>query len=226
MSQLALPYRIALVALLAFAGLWFVALRPKSNSAGTTPAAQTQPVAPGVKGLTTAIAKAHNASAQSDAANARIQAATGGTTATPSATSSPTAPATAAKPLSSTQEKAAAAAIPGLAPNDLSAPLLRALGKDKAVVLVFAGHGSDDRSVIRAVHQLSRRAGRLVVKIAPITAVGHYAAITRGVQVGQAPTTLVIAPDRVAQAIVGFTGTSEIRQAVGDALASAKAAKK
>lgn len=226
MSQLALPYRIALVALLALAGLWFVALRPKSDSGSSTPAAQTQPLAPGVKGLTTAIAKAHNASAESDAANARIQAATGGTTATPSAAGTAVAPATASKPLSSTQEKAAAAAIPGLAANDLSAPLLRALAKDKAVVLVFAGRGADDRSVVRAVDQLSRRGGRLVVKVAPIAAVGHYAAITRGVQVGQAPTTLVIAPDRQAQAIVGFTGTSEIKQAVGDALASAKAAKK
>lgn len=216
-DQLALPYRIALVALLAVAGLWFVALRPKSNSGSSTPAAQSQPLPPGVKGLSNAIAKAHNASAQSDAANSRIEAATGGSSATaPSAAKS--APATAAKPLSSTAAKAAAGAIPGLAPNDLSAPLLRDLARDRAVVLVFAGTGADDRSVVRAVQQLSRRHGKVVVKVAPITAVGRYAAITRGAQVGQAPTTLVIGPNHDARAIVGYTGTSELTQAIGDAL--------
>jgi hypothetical protein len=217
-SQLALPYRIALVALLAFAGLWFVALRPKSNSGSSTPAAQTQPVAPGVKGLTNAIAKAKNASAESDAANARIQAATGGTAAAP-ATAAP-ATATPAKPLSAAAAKPAAPALTGVAKGDLSAPLVAALAKDKAVVLVFAGTGADDRSVVRAARQLSHRHGKVVVKVAPIAAVGQYTAITRGAQVGGAPTTLVIAPDRQAQAIVGFTGTAELNQAISDALAS------
>jgi hypothetical protein len=220
-DQLALPYRIAMVALLAFAGLWFVALRPKSGS-GTkvaTPAAQSQPTAPGVKGLTNAIAKAHGASAASDAANARIQAATGGSSATaPSATA--TGPATAAaKPATATAKPAP---IAGVAPGDLSAPLIAALAKHRVVVLVFAGTSAVDRSVTRAVHGLSRQHGKVVVKVAPIGQVGRYAAITRGAQVGGAPTTLVIAPDRTAETIVGYTGKAEIRQAVGDALASAK----
>jgi hypothetical protein len=219
-SQLALPYRIALVALLAFAGLWFVALRPKSNSGSSTPAAQSQPVAPGVKGLTNAIAKAHNASAQSDAANARIQAATGGTAAASAPATA--APATSAAPSKPASSAPAAPALGGVVSGDLSAPLIAALGKDKTVVLVFAGSGADDRSVVRAAHQLSRHHGRVVVKVAPIAQVGRYAAITRGAQVGGAPTTLVIGPNRAAQAIVGFTGVAEIQQAVGDALAWAK----
>jgi hypothetical protein len=216
-SQLALPYRIALVALVAFAGLWFVALRPKSGSGtpSTPPAAQSQPTAPGVKGLTNAIAKAHNASAESDAANARIQAATGGSTA-----AAPAAPATAAKPLSSAASKPAVPAVKGLAVGDLSAPLLAALAKDKAVVVAFTGTAADDRSVARAIRQLPHRRGRVVVKIVPIGQVGHYTAITRGTQVATAPTTLVIGPNHEAQAIVGFTGTAELSQAIGDALAA------
>jgi hypothetical protein len=224
-SQLALPYRIALVALVAFAGLWFVALRPKSGSGtpSTPPAAQSQPTAPGVKGLTNAVAKAHNASAESDAANARIQAATGGSTAgAPAATAAPAtaAPATAAKPLSSAASKPAVPAVKGLAVGDPSAPLLTALAKDKAVVLAFTGTAADDRSVARAIRQLSHRRGRVVVKIVPIGQVGHYTAITRGTQVATAPTTLVIGPNHEAQAIVGFTGTAELSQAIGDALAA------
>lgn len=225
MDRLAPPYRIALVALIAFAGVYFVALRPKSGSGtpAATPAAHSQPTAPGVTGLTNAIAKAKNASAQSDAANARIQAATGGSGTATAPSTSAAAPTTTAKP--ATPAAKPAAAIAGVAPGDLSGPLMAALGRKDVVVLVFAGTGADDRSVTRAVHKISLHHGKVVVKVASIDQVGRYAAITRGAQVGGAPTTLIIGTDRVARAIVGYTGIAEIDQAVGDALAASRKTK-
>ncbi len=97
--------QIALVAVVLLAGMWFTVLRPKpaADTAAPTPAAVTpaptksEPVAPGVKGLTSAIDKAKGASATSDATNAKIQKASGGA---PTITGTPAAaaPAAAAKP--------------------------------------------------------------------------------------------------------------------------------
>jgi hypothetical protein len=42
----------------------------------------------------------------------------------------------------------------------------------------------------------------------------------RGAQVLQAPTTLVIGPDRSARSIAGYTTTAELDQAAADALAA------
>jgi hypothetical protein len=97
-DQVSRPMQIALVAVVLLAGMWFTVLKPKpaAETATVTPVAVTpapassKPVAPGVKGLTSAIDKAKGASAVSDATNAKIQQATG---------SSPAASApTAAKP--------------------------------------------------------------------------------------------------------------------------------
>jgi hypothetical protein len=92
--------QIALVAVVLLAGMWFTVLKPKpaAETAAVTPAtvtpapASSEPVAPGVKGLTNAIAKAKGASATSDATNAKIQKATGSAPAA-------SAPAAAAKPV-------------------------------------------------------------------------------------------------------------------------------
>jgi hypothetical protein len=77
--------QIALVAVVLLAGMWFTVLKPKpaAETAASTPVAVTpapassEPVAPGVKGLASAVEKAKGASAASDATNAKIQKATG-----------------------------------------------------------------------------------------------------------------------------------------------------
>lgn len=102
--------QIALVAVVLLAGMWFTVLKPKpaADTAAVTPVAVTpapassEPVAPGVKGLTSAVEKAKGASAASDAANAKIQKATGSAPAAAApAAAKPTVaakPAAAAKP--------------------------------------------------------------------------------------------------------------------------------
>jgi hypothetical protein len=223
-DQISPPFRIAVVAMLAMCAVWFTVLKPKDP--GADPAAST-PTAPGATGLGNDVNAAKGAAAASDAANAKVQAATGATatagTANELATGAHSAVAgksAHATPNATAKPKAKAAT------GDASAPLLRALDAKHAVVLVFWNRrGSDDRAVRRAVAQVDRHRGKVVVKAAPIAAVGRYEAITRGAQVLQSPTVLVIGPDRKARAIVGFTTTGELDQAVGDTLAAAKAAK-
>jgi hypothetical protein len=68
MSQVSRPMQVVLLVTVAFAAVWFVALRPKPSSAGGAPAtsAQTTPAAPGVAGLKSAIDQAHGAVATAD----------------------------------------------------------------------------------------------------------------------------------------------------------------
>jgi hypothetical protein len=255
-DQISLPYRIALVALLAVCALWFTVLKPGD------PASEPLPAAPGVTGLANDVDAAKGAVAASEASAAAKSAGTaGGSTgaasksstsgahaaavgakATPgtsasAATKSSTSgahaaavgakatratSASAAKPAKSAKPAKAAKAATG----DRSAPLLRALDRDRAVVLLFFNtRGIADKAVRRAVADVNRRDGRVLVKAVPVGDVGRYQAITRGAQVLQAPTALVIAPGKTAKPIVGYTTTAELDQAVADALAAKRAKK-
>jgi hypothetical protein len=220
-AQLSLPYRIAIVALLVVSALWFTVLRPKE-----APVPAPAATAPGVTGLANDTAAAQGAVANSAASAAATAAATGtdttGGAAAPAATA--TAPAATAPAAGTATPKAAAAKA--AAAGDRSAPLLRALDRDRAVVLLFWNRrGTDDRAVRRAVAAADRRDGKVVVKVARVRDVGRYGAITRGVQVAGSPTVLVIGPDHTAKPIVGLTTTGELDQAVGDTLAAHRAKK-
>jgi hypothetical protein len=231
-DQVSRPMQIALVAVVLLAGMWFTVLKPKPDSgvAGTPAAAKPEPVAPGVKGLVTAVDKAKAVSAKSDATNAKIEAASGGDAA---ATSSP---APAAKPaaakhtaVAKAKAKAAtpAAAKPGTkaatAPDavvDPSERLLAALTKGKVLVVLFEGKGADDKAARKAVHQTALHDAKHVVSAyVPIADVGKYVAITSDVQVLTSPTVLVIGADHKATPLTGYVDAAVIRQAVGDAAA-------
>jgi hypothetical protein len=218
-DQISPPFRIAIVAMLAVCALWFTVLKPKDPAADAP-----LPTAPGTTGLANDVNAAKGAAATSDAANAKVQSATGG-----AATSSAAAPKTAAtaKPAASAKPAATAkAATPeakAAAATDPTKPLLSALDAKKAVVMLVYSHtGIDDRAVRKAVAATARHHGKVVVKAVPVGQVGRYEPITRGAEILQSPTVLVIAPDRKARAIVGFTTTAELDQAIADARASAK----
>jgi hypothetical protein len=116
--------QIALVAVVLLAGMWFTVLKPKpadnsvAPAAASSPSSSSEPVAPGVKGLVSAVDKAKAASAKSDATNAKIQAGSGsaatvsGSPATPAATkAAPSTPAkTPAKAKAPTRAKVATGA--------------------------------------------------------------------------------------------------------------------
>ena len=220
MDQISPPFRTAIVAMLAVCALWFTVLKPKDPGTDT---AASDPTAPGVTGLSNDVTAAKGAATKSDAANAKVQAATGGVEAKADATAT-----TKSKPATTGKNGGIAPSTTAKAKTtDASAPLLRALDRKDTVVLLFWNRrGSDDRAVRRAVRATARHHGHVVVKAAPVAQVARYEAITSGVQVLQSPTVLVIGPDRKARAVTGFTTKSELDQVVSDTLKAAKPAKK
>jgi hypothetical protein len=241
-DQLALPYRIVLIAVLAVCALWFVALRPKPETADPAPLpVPAHHTAPGVKGLGTAVDKAKGAVATSDASAKATEraadAASRGTLSSRPATGAAAQPAakpaakpalarpakpaaTPAKPTATPAKPApAAAAQPrSTAVTDRSAPILAALAQGKvAVVLFLDAQAADDRAVRSAVKEAAKGRAKLITRIAPITAVGDYGAITQGVAVAQAPTVLVIGPDKKAQALTGYVDAASISQLISEA---------
>jgi hypothetical protein len=207
MDQVSRPLLVALLAVVALAGLWVVALRPKADTAVDAP------IPPQVR----AVDAAKQASTASDAANAKVQsaaAADGAAAAAPAKAAGTIGRAQAAKPA-----PAAKTAVPE-ASSAAERAVLRDMAANKVVVLLFwARRGADDRAVRDAVRGLDRHRGRVAVHVASITDVGRFESITRDVTVAQSPTTLVIDRRGEAQAIVGLTEPRELAQAVGDAIA-------
>jgi hypothetical protein len=210
-DQISLPFRIGLVALVLVGGLWFAVLRPK-------PASQTPQVttAPGVTGLAKDVAKAKGAVDASNkgaaATDAAANAAGGtGTTTAPSAGTTTT-PGQTAKP--------AKPAVPGLAADavagDPSRSVLSAIDAGKvAVVLFWNRKASDDRATRQALRKVDLHHGKVVTRAIPIGQVGKYEAITRGAQVLESPTVLVIGAGGKARSIIGYTQANEINDLVG-----------
>jgi hypothetical protein len=229
-DKISLPFRIVLIVALLFAVVWFLVLRPKPAADG-----ESAVTPPGVTGLANDVAKANKAVDASNAAAARSEGAAnavGGssTTATkPSAkaakpgatnaTAKPAKPAKAVKPAA--PAAVAKPAKPGLAddaaPGDPSRPLLASVDAGKVVVVLFWNkHASDDRATRRALRAIDLHGGKVVASAVPIGDVGRYEAITRGVQVLESPTVLVIGAGGKARAITGYTQAKEMDQAVSD----------
>jgi len=224
-DQVSRPMQIALVAIVLLAGMWFTVLKPKPAADPAVPAAQ--PTAPGAAGLGRAVNAAKGAAAASDAANAKIQEATGGTVAAkPSAAKAVAAKTTKSVKGATPAKKAAKPAAAKPAAKDATAVdpsdvLLRFLTKGKTVVLLFHGNGADDKAARQAVHRVALRDKNVISAYAPVSEVAAYRAITTGVQVTTAPTILVISSKKKAVALTGFVDYGVVRQTVGDVRAAA-----
>jgi hypothetical protein len=213
-EQISLPYRVAIVALVVVGGLWFAVLRPKSDSTSKSSAA------PGVTGLANDVNKAKDAANVSNAANAAAGADATSTTQTP-ATAAPQSGAT-SKPAAPRSDLAADAVA-----DDPSKPLLADVDQGKvAVVLFWNKNASDDRATRQALRHVDLHHGKVVTTAVPIGDVGKYEAITRGAQVLESPTVLVIGADGKARAITGYTQAAEIDELVGAVGGKALTAKK
>jgi hypothetical protein len=149
MAQVSRPLQILLVAVLLFGAVYMLALRPKGNSSSTTSAKPTPQVAtspakgPGSSipgGLGKAVTKARGAAGQSDAANQRVQQATGGaTTSTSAAPISPTAPARSAARRNTTPTAAPGSAGAGFPVNNAAASSVALAAGMLAVGIAEAG---------------------------------------------------------------------------------------
>jgi hypothetical protein len=291
MAQISRPFQIALVALVLFVGVWLAALHGHSNkatTAGSSPAAPTPaPVksakaatpgngaapggvyhgsAPGVEGLTRALAKAHGAvatsqqnarqleqkSAQASGGSAPAAAAAPAThPASPVTKGSPAPTAPKSRHTTSTGTGAAHHAVKPTTSATQTGPqrkpamqalVERALHEGKVAVILFWNRkGADDVAtrnqlrLLEAVHHLIRpvagvpavrrllqRSGQQLQKKfaafeASATQVATFGSITRGVQVNQTPTLLVINKQGKVIALTGLIDAYSLEQAIDEA---------
>jgi hypothetical protein len=247
MDQVSRPFQIVLVLVLGFAGVWFVALRPKSDEGGGAPA----PAAHGKKspipgGLGRAVDKANATKAQGDAAagHAPAQSTTASAVQTPPA--KPVVKAAkpgskvAAAPTNGLVHAGAlavgrvhigidAATGPGAAQTVEAAGQARpgyatpakiraALAKRHAVVLLFfSARSSDDRAVRRELAAVDTRGGRVQVWGVSVRGLSRFKNVLEGVQVLQSPTVVVLS-HRTPYVFPGYTDHAEIDQAAAVAL--------
>jgi hypothetical protein len=187
MTQISRPFQVALAAFVLLAGVWLFALRGHSSSTGgseaavtTTTPATPSPIyhgsAPGVEGLSRAIAKAHGAVSTSQQNAKQLEErsaqASGGTSASTTATSAPRTTSTSAGATHSASPRAAAPATrartstpaPRVAPSGVPKmqSTVEAELKQGAIVtiLFWSSKGADDRAVrseLRLLASVHRR---------------------------------------------------------------------
>jgi len=257
MAQISRPFQIALAAMGVLVAVWFFALRGHSSgssSSGGSPQAQSQPApaaakpgaaspvyhgsAPGVEGLTRAIAKAHGAVAASERSAQSLQAqsarASSSTPATASAatTASPRAHSPAAtSPAAATATVAASGAqsshpratrASALLVSSKQAAIEGALKRGKvATILLWSANGSIDAVVRRELHLAGQAlGGSVVVYEAHPSQVASFGSFTSAVPIYATPTILIVNRRGHTTTISGLTDAFSIEQAIGEARSS------
>ncbi len=243
MDHISRPIQIALIVVGLFAALWLVALRPHSSSSpessGSAPTTASAPAAPakspaspttvyngsapGVKGLSSAIAKAHGAVATSEqnASELASKSAAASSAANPTAASQPTTVTVVKTPSAvhvtvthpTTKSKKLAVGAPA-GQHAVEADL----AQGKVVVLLFWNPaGVEDRSVQQQLKQIH---GKVAVRYATPAQVSSFGTITRGVQVTGTPLLLVINKTGQTVTLAGLQDAYSIEQAISEARSS------
>jgi hypothetical protein len=231
MSQISPPIRILLVCAVAFMAAYMLFLRPKDGAgtpAAATPApAQTRPVEAGGDKAQSfagkAVEKANEATAAQDARAEELAGGAGETAATPSSTAATTPSSTGTA--SSQPTATATADDPGKLSDAKGLPLrvLRALAHRKVVALLFwSPKAADEKLVRKALSGIDRHHGKVLAHATNIKKIAAYQQITRGANVEQSPTIVVIDRNRMVDTLVGFVDRRSIDQAVTDALRASK----
>ena len=260
MAQISRPFQIAFVGILLLAGVWLLAIHGRSSggteatsttgthAAGThaaapptaaseeKAAAAPTPVyhgaAPGVEGLTKAIARAHGAVATSQQ-NAKKLEQSSAQASGESAAATPAPQAVSPATQSSAAKSAAAASAPAStavkADRSTRAPAVPAneraveaelKGGGVAVILFWNPAGADDRQVrqqLRLLADAHHAAAHVKVFVATANQVASFGSITTGIQVYLTPTVLVVGKSRQAKVLTGLTDTYSIEQAIEEA---------
>lgn len=199
------------------------------SSAGSTPYHGS---APGVAGLTRAIAKARGAVAQSQR-QAKAQSGSAGAQSSSSQGSTHSSQAGSQSGSSAAKSAPAAKPAPGAASSAKSsgAPAQEAAVQSElkdgrtVIILFWSPKGADDRVAnveLRFLRAFDKKFGRkenkrLAVHIARGSEVGQFGSITRSLQILQTPTMLVISPSGNTKTITGLTDAYAIQQAISEA---------
>jgi hypothetical protein len=257
MAQISRPFQIAFVAMTLFAVVWLLALRGHSTSPGsgssapvaTSPAAPSSVYhgsAPGVEGLSRAVAKAHGAVATSQqnakqlqersaqASGGAASASAGGTAAPKASAAAPTASRTAPAAASHAAAKTAAPSrpavhkpVPSKAPSTTGSAVRPSmqlkveaeLKQGKIVTILFWNpKATDDQAVSHQLQSVgSKLRANVTVHDALASQVGSFGTIIRGVKVYGTPTVMIINKHGQAKTLTGFTDAYAIEQAISEA---------
>jgi hypothetical protein len=214
MSQISPPIRIVLICAVAFMAAWMTVLKPKPVTAepdGSTATTTTQaPTAQSAAGQFAQRAEAAKATAESAAARAAGEDTAAAATGTSAATKAGT---------TAVATGGATAAAKPAKPAGLPTRVRTALADDKVVVLLFwTPRAADDRAVHAELAKVDRHAGKVVVQAAPVARIARFQRITRGADVAQSPTVVVVGRDRKAETLVGYVDHVSVDQLVTDAL--------
>jgi hypothetical protein len=214
-SQISPPVRVLLVLSVMFMAAWMTILKPSEEvvPAADVPAATAAQTAPGQQ-----VSAAKDAVAGADARNGQAEVAADGVTDGSSA-----AAATGSVPATASTTGAAAPgkseAVKAGEAGGLPLSVLKGIADRKVVVLLFwNSNASDDRAVRRELKGIDRHDGKVVVEVAPLGKVAGYQQITRGANVDQSPTVVVVDRNRQVQTLTGFSDRQTIDQAISDAL--------
>jgi hypothetical protein len=211
--------------------------------AAKAPASASAPTAPGVSGLSRVIAKAHGAVSTSQqnakqleeksarassetSAAASGAAASGGTasasaphvnkTVAPKKASHVVATPVAKTPVAPVSKAPSKASVLGK-PAHQQAVEAELNAGDVVVLLFWDRKGFDDVAVQRAVSTLASARAKVAVHVAVAGEVASFGSITRGVQVFQTPTVLIVGKRGQTAVITGLTDTYSLQQAIADA---------
>jgi len=204
---------IALAATVVVALLWFVALKPKPESAAPPATPSAQQSGTGLTERPNEAQSAVNSANAKNSANEKKAEQTGEPTQTTQAT-----PQSSAVPKTESKSKSTQKTAPGAATKttDPSAAIIASAKKGNVeVVLFWDPSGSDDRHVREAVQQINTRGNTVKVHAVEIDDVGKYTALTQDVSVNVAPTLIILSPKLKAWKITGYTDTAEIDGLVG-----------
>ena len=230
MSQISPPIRILLVCAVAFLAAWMLFLRPSTDAGAPaaeapTPAASTPPVEAGGEQADSLAGKAvEQANESQAAADARVERIENGTETAADANSAANAQGSeSASATGSAQPNAAKptgkAGAKTAAESGLPLRVLKAIGDHKVVVLLFwSPKSADDKAVRKALAGIDRHDGKVLAHATHLKRIAAYGQITRGANVDQSPTVVVVDRDRKVETLVGYVDRLTIDQAVTDAL--------
>ncbi len=251
MSQISRPFQIALLAVAVLGAAWLFVFQPHASNTATsssssavvsTPPASSSSAAakgagspskiyhgsaPGVQGLTRAVAKAHEAVAtsQKNAKSLETKSAQTGASATKSAAtpakSAPSSSKSTSTPASKSHAPQATNTHSNIPAGQRSVESELAHG-NVAVVLFWNSNGTDDKAVRRALRTLqTAHHKKIAINVASASQTATFGAITRGIQVYGTPTLLVVNKHGKAIVLTGLQDAFSIGQAIDEARGAA-----
>jgi hypothetical protein len=221
-SQISPPIRIVLIAVIGLIAAWMLFLRPKTEE---VPAPSPAPAtAPGVTGLSNAVDKAKDASATSDAANDKIQKASGEEGASASKAGKAGAKPNAASQFVTGREKPVEP-LTAAQTKGLPKQIVTALNQRKVFVVgVFdsnekrwARMPADDRLARRDLQRANRYKGDVKFANTSLEGLSKLNAVVGNAGITQTPAVVVVDRNRVATVLDGFVEITAINQAIQDA---------